>query len=86
VAKRIGIAPKGQVWHGLTVSMAEIMREVADWPSERQNELAAFLLHLRLQKDSEWRSEMTRRIDDKNPGNWIQLSEWKKTSESIEER
>jgi hypothetical protein len=31
--------------------MAEIMREVADWPAERQNELAAFLLHLRLEKE-----------------------------------
>jgi hypothetical protein len=63
--------------------MAEIMREVAEWPSERQNELAAFLLHLRIEKDSAWRSEMTRRIDDKNPANWTSLPEWKKASETI---
>jgi hypothetical protein len=67
------------------MSMAEIMREVADWPSKRQNELAAFLLHLRLEKDSAWRSEMTRRIDDKNPANWVPLREWKKASGENEE-
>jgi hypothetical protein len=68
------------------MSMAEIMREVAGWPAERQNELAAFLLHLRLEKDNARRSEMTRRIDDKNPDNWVTLAEWKKASAVNEER
>ena len=68
------------------MSMAEIMREVADWPSESQNELAAFLLHLRLEKDSAWRSEMTRRIDDKDQANWVSLPELKKASEAHEEQ
>ena len=73
------------MWHGLNMSMAEIMREVADWPAERQNELAAYLLHLRLEKDSAWRSEMTRRIDDKNASNWVSLAEWKKAAEAHQE-
>lgn len=60
------------------MSMAELMREVAGLPVERQNELAAFLLHLRLQHDAAWRAEMTRRIDDKNPANWVSLEDWKK--------
>ena len=64
------------------MTMAEIMREVAEWPADRQNELAAFLLHLRLGKDSSWRSEMTRRIDDKDPDNWVALPDWKKTLET----
>ena len=68
------------------MSMAEIMREVAEWPAERQHELAAFLLHLRLEKDSAWRSEMTRRIDDKNPANWVALPDWKKASGADEEQ
>ena len=58
--------------------MAEIMREVADMPPKRQNELAAYLLHLRLQQDADWQIEMARRIDDKNPKNWIALPEAKK--------
>lgn len=55
------------------MSMADLMREVAALPQKRQNELAAFLLHLRLQQDPAWRTEMTRRIDDRNPKNWVRL-------------
>ena len=62
------------------MTMAELMREVASLPAERQNELAAYLLHLRLQHDAVWRSEMTRRIDDHTPSNWVKLEDWKKES------
>ena len=58
--------------------MAELMREIAALPSERQNELAAFLLHLRLQQDPGWKAEMARRIDDKDPANMVTLEDWKK--------
>jgi hypothetical protein len=68
------------------MSMAEIMREVAEWPAERQHELAAFLLHLRLEKDSAWRSEMARRIDDKDASNWISLPDWKKAAAGSKEQ
>lgn len=60
------------------MSMAELMREVAALPQERQNELAAFLLHLRLQHDPVWKAEMARRIDDKEPSHWVELDDWKK--------
>ena len=56
------------------MSMAEVMREVASWPAARQNKLAAFLLHLRLQSDTEWRAEMTKRIDDREDKNWVPLT------------
>ena len=58
--------------------MAELMREVANLPSDQQNELAAYLLHLRLQNDAAWRSEMARRIDDRTPSSWVDLQDWKK--------
>jgi hypothetical protein len=60
------------------MSMAELMREVADLPLERQNELAALLLRLRLQRDPAWRAVLTDRIDDKNPDHWVSLEDWKK--------
>jgi hypothetical protein len=60
------------------MSMAELMREVAELPPERQNELAAFLLQLRLKRDPAWRAELTHRIDDKNPDHWVSLEDWKK--------
>jgi hypothetical protein len=60
------------------MSMAELMRAVAGLPTEQQNEWAAFLLHLRLQHDPAWRTEMTRRIDDTDPAHWTALDDWKK--------
>jgi hypothetical protein len=59
------------------MSMAELMRAVAGLPAEQQKELAAFLLHLRLRQDPEWRAEMARRIDDRDPAHWVSLEAWK---------
>jgi hypothetical protein len=59
------------------MSMAELMRVVVGLPAQQQNELAAFLLHLRLQHDAAWRTEMTRRIDDKDSAHWVSLENWK---------
>jgi hypothetical protein len=61
------------------MSMAELMREVAGLPVKRQNELAAYLLHLRLQHDQGWQKEMGRRIDDRNPKNWVRLEDLEKS-------
>lgn len=58
--------------------MAELMRAVAGLPAEQQNELAAFLLHLRLQHDPAWRAEMARRIDNTDAAHWTTLEDWKK--------
>lgn len=55
------------------------MRQVAALPLKRQNELAAFLLHLRLQQDPVWRTEMARRIDDRNPKSWVRLEDLEKS-------
>jgi hypothetical protein len=60
------------------MSMAELMRVVAGLPTEQQKELAAFLLHLRLQQHPEWRAGMARRIDDGDPSHWTSLEDWKK--------
>ncbi len=60
------------------MSMAELMKVVASLPAEQQTELAAFLLHLRLRQDPDWKAEMTKRIDDKNPDNWVSLEDWKR--------
>lgn len=69
------------------MNMAELMREVSSLPAGQQKELAAYLLHLRLQNDASWRSEMTRRIDDKiSSSNWIDLQDWKKEIEKNAEK
>ena len=63
------------------MNMAELMREVSNLPDEQRKELAAYLLHLRLQHDTAWRGEMTHRIDDRTPANWMDLQDWKKEVE-----
>lgn len=42
---------------------------------EQQDQLAAYLVHLRHQRDSRIREEITARIDDKDPGKWVSLGE-----------
>lgn len=66
------------------MSMAELMRAVAALPLERQNELAAYLLHLRLERDPAWHREMARRIDDTTPEQWVSLDDWKKEMKAAE--
>ncbi len=61
-------------------------RAAASLSTEQQNELAAFLLHLRLQQDPAWRTEMTRRIDDADPAHWTTLEDWKKELASGKEK
>lgn len=68
------------------MNMAELMREVSSLPAAQQKELAAYLLHLRLQTDAAWRAGMTQRIDDKAPGNWVALEDWKKELEGRSEK
>ena len=60
------------------MSMIELKQEVSSLPAEQQKELAGYLLHLRLEHDAAWRSEMTRRIDDRTPSQWTDLQDWKK--------
>lgn len=66
------------------MSMVELKREMAALPDAAQNELAAYLLHLRLERDPVWRTEMTRRIDDRTPAQWVPLADWKQELNSAE--
>jgi hypothetical protein len=59
------------------VSVDQIKAELADMPQEQQDHLAAFLVHLRHQRDVNTRREITNRIDDRDPANWLSLNELK---------
>lgn len=73
-----GVAGAFLGWHFAHMSMAELMSVVASLPAEQQRELAAFLLHLRIKQNPEWRADMGRRIDDHDPSHWTSLEDWKK--------
>jgi hypothetical protein len=59
------------------VSVDQIKTELADLPQEQQDHVAAFLVHLRHQRDAQVKQQITKRIDDKNPENWLSLNELK---------
>jgi len=53
----------------------EIKTGLAELPQEQQDQMAAYLVHLRHQRDAQVCSEMTGRLNDKNPENWISADE-----------
>jgi hypothetical protein len=59
------------------VSLEEIKIEIAGLTREQQDQLAAYLVHLRHEQDSKIRAEITAKIEDKNPANWVSLDELK---------
>jgi hypothetical protein len=59
------------------VSLGEIKTALAELPQDKQDHLAAYLVHLRHRRDDAYRKEITERIDDKNPENWLTLNELK---------
>lgn len=59
-----------------------VEKEVASWSPEDQDRLAAYLTVLRLQRSPEYAQELTRRLDDRDPGSWVGLAEIKALRES----
>lgn len=57
------------------MSIQEIRSEVEALPAEERRKLAAFLVSLRHRDMEGYRQQMARRIDDKNPENWLTLEE-----------
>lgn len=60
------------------MSLAEIKQKAAALPTEEQAELLSFLAERFRNQDPAYRAEMARLIDDKNPANWVKLSDLKK--------
>ena len=59
----------------LTMSVQEIKAGLAELPQEQQDHLAAYLVHLRHQRDAAARREISEAIADKNPDHWLAVSE-----------
>lgn len=57
------------------MSLQEIKTELAELPQEQQDHLAAYLVHLRHQRDSAARREISEAIADKNPDHWLSVTE-----------
>jgi hypothetical protein len=59
------------------MSLEAIKSEMAKMPREEQDHLAAYLVHLRHQRDPAVSRQIAKNIDDKNPESWLSLNELK---------
>jgi hypothetical protein len=57
------------------MSLNELKTELAELPQKEQDQLAAYLVHLRHQRDAQIGSEMNARLDDTAPDHWISAAE-----------
>ena len=59
------------------MSLEDIKSEIAGMTREEQDQLAAYLVHLRHEQDTKVRADITAKIDDKDPAHWVSLDELK---------
>ena len=59
------------------MSLEEVKTQIARMPTEQQDQLAAYLVHLRHQRSPAALTEASARLDDRNPASWVSLDELK---------
>ena len=57
------------------MTVVDLKREIASLEPDDQDQLAAFIVHLRHERDPEHSRELERRIDDRDPKNWVRLED-----------
>jgi hypothetical protein len=70
-----GACQKSRLDYCLDVSFKEIKSGLAELPEEQQDQLAAYLVHLRHQRDTQLRRELSSRLEDKNPDHWVSIDQ-----------
>ncbi len=58
------------------MTVMDLKREIAALEPIAQDELTAFLVQLKLQRDPEHAREMGRRRDDRRPESWVRLEDF----------
>jgi len=58
------------------VTVMDLKREIATLEPPAQDEITAFLVQLKLQRDPEHAREMALRRDDRRPGSWVKLEDF----------
>ncbi len=53
------------------MSVQEIKEKLAALPRKEQDEVIAYLFHLRHSDDREYKQYIDRRLDDKEPSHWL---------------
>jgi hypothetical protein len=64
--------------YGWPMSVEELKKTVATLSPEEQNELTAFLFHLRHRGDVAYQAILKARVNDKDPSHWLTPQEFEK--------
>ncbi len=57
------------------MDLATVQKAVEAWTPDHQDQLAAYLTILRLQRSTAHGEELSRRLRDRDPDRWLTLSE-----------
>jgi len=57
------------------MSLEELKTQLAELPKDRQDEIAAYLVHLRHLRSPEIAAEISSKIDDNDSANWLTLDQ-----------
>jgi len=60
------------------MSIKELEKELAGLTAKQQDRLAAYLVHLRHERDPKLRKELANRVNDRDPSHWVSLNELEK--------
>lgn len=60
------------------MSIKELEQAVTNLTPNDQDRLAAYLTVLRQQRDPQYRAELTRRLNDRDPAHWVSLEDLEK--------
>jgi hypothetical protein len=58
------------------MSVKEIKEQLATLPRRDQDEVVAYLFHLRHRDDPDYNREIDRRLGDRNSGNWLSIDDF----------
>ena len=68
------------------MSVQEIKEQLAALPRKDQDDVIAFLFHVRHADDKEYEAEIERRMGDKNPSHWLSPDEFERRLDESESR
>jgi hypothetical protein len=60
------------------MSVQEIKAKLAALPPKDQDEVAAFLFHLRHAGDTDYQGQIERRMEDRDPAHWLSPNEFER--------
>lgn len=66
------------------MSVQEIKKQIADLPRDAQDEVMAFIFHLRHAGDNDYQRTTSERLADKDPSHWLSPDEFERELEKRE--